>query len=88
MKIKILTMERGNNPAVMRGILSDDRKFTMYFLDSILYMYIENEKVGEMDCVLDYGGGIATRRGVFFDPNEAYNCADELVKRLYGEAGE
>ena len=88
MKIKIITMERGNNPAVMRGILSDDRKFTMFFLDSILSMYIENEKIGEMDCVLDYGGGIATRRGVFLDTSEAYNCADELVKRLYGEAGE
>ena len=88
MKNKIITMERGNNPAVMRGILSDDSKFTMSFLDSILSMYIENEKIGEMDCVLDYGGGIATRRGVFLNPNEAYNCADELVKRLYGEAGE
>lgn len=88
MKIKIITMERGNNPAVMRGILSDDRKFTMFFLDSILSMYINNEKVGEMDCVLDYGGGIATRRGVFLDISEAFGCADELVKRLYGEAGE
>ena len=88
MKIKIITMERGNNPAVMRGILSDDRKFTMYFLDSILSMYIENEKIGEMDCVLDYEGRVATRRGVFLDTSEAFGCADELVKRLYGEAGE
>ena len=88
MKIKIITMEKGNNPAVMRGILSDDSKFTMYFLDSILSMYINNEKIGEMDCVLDYGGGIATRRGVFLNHNEAFNCADELVKRLYGEVGE
>ena len=88
MKIKIITMERGNNPAVMRGILSDDRKFTMFFLDSILSMYINNEKIGEMDCVLDYGGGIATRRGVFLDTSEAFGCADELVKRLYGEVGE
>lgn len=88
MKIKIITMERGNNPAVMRGILSNNSEFTMFFLDSILSMYINNEKIGEMDCVLDYGGGIATRRGVFLNPNEAYNCADELVKRLYGEVGE
>lgn len=88
MKIKIITMEKGNNPAVMRGILSDDRKFTMYFLDSILSMYIENEKIGEMDCVLDYEGGVATRRGVFLDTSEAFGCADELVHRLYGEAGE
>ena len=88
MKIKIITIERGNNPAVMRGILSDDRNFSMFFLDSILSMYINNEKVGEMDCVLDYGGGIATRRGVFLDTSEAFGCADELVKRLYGEAGE
>lgn len=88
MKIKIITMERGNNPAVMRGILSNNSEFTMFFLDSILSMYINNEKIGEMDCVLDYGGGIATRRGVFLDTSEAFGCADELVKRLYGEAGE